>query len=97
MGRASPTLQHVGCWIILLSVLSSLVIILTFFFFLSQLSLLFLHVGARLGLSEHPDENQGVYGFRLTMQDNSAIEAVLKHSNNRTIITSIGDCGAEYR
>ena len=94
MGRASPTLRHVGCWIIHLLVLSSLVMILTFFF----LSLnLFLHVGARLGLSEHPDENQGVYGFHLTMQDNSAIEAILKHSNNRTIITSIGDCGAEYR
>ena len=58
---------------------------------------LFLHLGARLGLSEHPDENQSVYGFHLTMQDNSAIEAVLKRSNTRTIITSIGDCGAEYR
>jgi hypothetical protein len=66
-------------------------------FFFLNLSLLFLHVGARLGLSEHPDENQGVYGFHLTMQDNCAIEAILKHSNNRTIITSIGDCGAEYR
>jgi Aldo/keto reductase family len=65
-------------------------------FFFLNLSL-FLHVGARLGLSEHPDENQGVYGFHLTMQDNSAIEAILKHSNTRTIITSIGDCGAEYR
>ena len=94
MGRVSPTLQHVGCWIILLLVLSSLVTILTFFFW--GLSL-FLHLGARLGLSEHPDENQSVYGFHLTMQDNSAIEAVLKRSNTRTIITSIGDCGAEYR
>ena len=98
MGRASPTLQHVGSWIILLLVLSSLVMILTFFFFYQNLSLYyFLHTGARLGLSEHPDENQGVYGFHLTMQDNSAIEAILKHSNTRTIITSIGDCGAEYR
>ena len=68
------------------------------FFFSLNLSLYyFLHTGARLGLSEHPDENQGVYGFHLTMQDNSAIEAILKHSNTRTIITSIGDCGAEYR
>jgi len=54
-------------------------------------------IGARLRLSEHPDENQDVYGFHLTMQDNCAIEAILKHSNTRTIITSIGDCGAEYR
>ena len=95
MGRVSRTLQHVGCWIILLSVPSSLVMILTFFFL--NLSLFVLHVGARLGLSEHPDENKDVYGFHLTMQDNCAIEAVLKHSNSRTIITSIGDCGAEYR
>ena len=68
----------------------------TYLFFLS-LNLLVLYVGARLGLSEHPDENKDVYGFHLTMQDNCAIEAVLKHSNSRTIITSIGDCGAEYR
>ncbi|KAF8147887.1 NADP-dependent oxidoreductase domain-containing protein [Crassisporium funariophilum] len=54
-------------------------------------------IGVRLGLSEHPDENQKVWGFRLTPQDNSAIEAILQRSNGRTIITSIGDCGAEYR
>ncbi|KAF8956849.1 NADP-dependent oxidoreductase domain-containing protein [Flammula alnicola] len=54
-------------------------------------------IGARLGLSEHPDDNQQVFGFRLTQQDNDAIEAVLDRSNGRTIITSIGDCGAEYR
>lgn len=66
------------------------------FFFLSP-NLLLLYVGTRLGLSEHPDENQDAYGFYLTMQDNCAIEAVLKRSNNRTVITTIGDCGAEYR
>ena len=65
--------------------------------FFPSLSLFLDVLGARLGLSEHPDENQEVYGFHLTMQDNCAIEAILKHSNNRTIITSIGDCGAEYR
>ncbi|PPQ81630.1 hypothetical protein CVT25_013602 [Psilocybe cyanescens] len=54
-------------------------------------------IGARLGLSEHPDENRKVFGFRLTPQDNAVIEAVLDRSNGRTIITSIGDCGAEYR
>jgi aryl-alcohol dehydrogenase-like predicted oxidoreductase len=54
-------------------------------------------IGARLGLSEHPDENQKVYGFRLSEEDHSIIEAVLTRSNGRIMITSIGDCGAEYR
>jgi len=54
-------------------------------------------IGARLGLSEHPVDNKRVFGFRLTEQDNLDIEAVLDRSNGRRIITSIGDCGAEYR
>ncbi|KAF5329644.1 hypothetical protein D9619_009512 [Psilocybe cf. subviscida] len=54
-------------------------------------------IGARLGISEHPDENAQVYGFRLTKQDRDRIEDVLDRSNGRTIITSVGDCGAEYR
>ncbi|TFK32755.1 NADP-dependent oxidoreductase domain-containing protein [Crucibulum laeve] len=54
-------------------------------------------IGARLGLSEHPDDNQKVFGLRLTDQDNADIEVLLDRSNGRTIITTIGDCGAEYR
>ncbi|GLB45673.1 putative aldo keto reductase [Lyophyllum shimeji] len=54
-------------------------------------------VGARLGVSEHPDDNQKAFGFTLSDRDNEEIEAVLSQSNGRTIITSIGDCGAEYR
>ncbi|KAF8200095.1 NADP-dependent oxidoreductase domain-containing protein [Pholiota molesta] len=54
-------------------------------------------IGARLGISEHPDENRHVYGFHLTDSDNANIENILDRSNGRTIITSIGDCGAEYR
>ncbi|KAF9476559.1 Aldo/keto reductase [Pholiota conissans] len=54
-------------------------------------------IGARLGISEHPDENSRVYGFHLTDYDNATIENILDRSNGRTIITSIGDCGAEYR
>jgi hypothetical protein len=50
-----------------------------------------------MGLSEHPDDNQKVFGFTLTDEDNSAIEALLQHSHGRRIITTIGDCGAEYR
>jgi len=54
-------------------------------------------IGARLGLSEHPDENQQVYEFRLSEDDHATIEAVLARSNGRLMITEIGDCGAEYR
>lgn len=53
--------------------------------------------GARLGVSEHPDDNQHVFGFTLTEEDRNAIEAVLAQSNGRRMITMIGDCGAEYR
>ena len=55
------------------------------------------NLGARLGLSEHPDENRRVFGFTLTDQDNQDIEGVLAKSNGRRLITTIGDCGAEYR
>ncbi|KAF8239112.1 Aldo/keto reductase [Tricholoma matsutake] len=54
-------------------------------------------IGARLGISEHPDENRRVFGFNLTEQDKNDIEAVLIHSNGRKMITTVGDCGAEYR
>ncbi|KIJ64169.1 hypothetical protein HYDPIDRAFT_132811 [Hydnomerulius pinastri MD-312] len=54
-------------------------------------------IGARLGVSEHPDDNRHVFGFTLSHDDNSAIEGVLAQSNGRRMITTIGDCGAEYR
>jgi aryl-alcohol dehydrogenase-like predicted oxidoreductase len=54
-------------------------------------------IGVRLGVSEHPDDNQRVFGFNLTEKDNFDIEEVVKRSNGRRMITSIGDCGAEYR
>ncbi|KAF8659467.1 hypothetical protein AX16_001834 [Volvariella volvacea WC 439] len=54
-------------------------------------------IGARLGLSQHVDDNQRVFGFHLTDQDHADVEAVLALSKSRTIITTIGDCGAEYR
>ncbi|KZT21740.1 Aldo/keto reductase [Neolentinus lepideus HHB14362 ss-1] len=54
-------------------------------------------VGSRLGVSEHTDDNQKVFGFALSAKDNAEIEAVLEQSNGRRMITSIGDCGAEYR
>jgi hypothetical protein len=55
--------------------------------------------GARLGLSDHLDDNLKVFEpeCRLTREDREAIEDVLAYSNGRKIITTIGDCGAEYR
>ena len=53
--------------------------------------------GARLGIAEHTDDNHRVFSFKLTKEDNDAIERVLRESNGEKLITSIGDCGAEYR
>ena len=53
--------------------------------------------GVRMGVSEHTDDNQKVYGFRLDADDRGKIEAVLSKSNGAQLIRSIGDCGAEYR
>lgn len=57
----------------------------------------FMYSGARLGISEHIDDNRMAFGFRLTKQDLAAIEAVQECSKGRTMIATIGDCGAEYR
>ncbi|KAF9494682.1 Aldo/keto reductase [Pleurotus eryngii] len=54
-------------------------------------------IGARLGLSEHPGDNQKVFTFALAAEDNVAIDAVLARSDGHRLITTIGDCGAEYR
>ncbi|KAH9945677.1 NADP-dependent oxidoreductase domain-containing protein [Amylocystis lapponica] len=54
-------------------------------------------IGARVGLSEHRDDNSKVFGFAMTAEDNAAVDAVLDRSNGRRLITAIGDCGAEYR
>ena len=102
MEEASLTSRLGGYWIIV-----SLVRLLSVSIFSSFISLpvirypyLFAFIpnlGARLGLSEHPDENRRVFGFTLTDQDNQDIEVVLAKSNGRRLITTIGDCGAEYR
>lgn len=54
-------------------------------------------LGTRLGLSAHTDDNHRVFTFNLTSEDQKVIEDVLDQSNGRRLITSIGDCGAEYR
>lgn len=53
--------------------------------------------GARMGLTEHIDDNQRVYSLKLTEKDRLVLDAVLERSNGRRLITTIGDCGAEYR
>ncbi|KAI0730180.1 Aldo/keto reductase [Fomitopsis betulina] len=54
-------------------------------------------IGARVGLSEHTDDNRRVFSLQLTKEDNTDIDTILEQSNGRRLITSIGDCGAEYR
>jgi diketogulonate reductase-like aldo/keto reductase len=53
--------------------------------------------GARLGITEHFTDNAKVFNFRLAPQDRADIEEILARSNSRRLITTIGDCGAEYR
>ena len=52
-------------------------------------------VGARLGVSEHLDDNARVFRVKLDAQDLETIEAVLVQS--RDLYQLIGDCGDEYR
>jgi aryl-alcohol dehydrogenase-like predicted oxidoreductase len=52
-------------------------------------------IGARLGLSEHRQDNARVFGFLLDSEDNERIEAVT--SKSRDLYELIGDCGDEYR
>lgn len=52
-------------------------------------------VGARLGISEHIEENARVFEFSLDPEDNQKIEAVTNKSQD--LFQIIGDCGDEYR
>ena len=52
-------------------------------------------VGARLGLSQHIEDNARTFGFTLDADDLARIEAVLDRS--RDLMALIGDCGDEYR
>lgn len=54
-------------------------------------------VGARMGISEHTDENLRSFGWSLDMSDEDMLEAILKRSRREDIYNSVGDCGAEYR
>ncbi|BAZ32161.1 aldo/keto reductase [Cylindrospermum sp. NIES-4074] len=52
-------------------------------------------VGARLGLSEHLEDNAKVFSFNLDGEDVNLIDAVSRQS--RDLYELIGDCGDEYR
>jgi aryl-alcohol dehydrogenase-like predicted oxidoreductase len=52
-------------------------------------------VGARLGHSDHREENARVFDFTLDQEDLDQIEAVLRNSHD--LYRLIGDCGDEYR
>jgi aryl-alcohol dehydrogenase-like predicted oxidoreductase len=54
-------------------------------------------VGARMGVSEHGEENLASYGWRLDDEDQKNINAVLARSRRNEIFDVIGDCGGEYR
>ncbi|KAG9076732.1 hypothetical protein FS749_011442 [Ceratobasidium sp. UAMH 11750] len=54
-------------------------------------------IGARLGVSEHTNDNLQTFSFLLTEEDLAAIETVLDQSNGRNLVRTIGDCGSEYR
>ena len=54
-------------------------------------------VGARMGISDHTDENLASFGWSLDQSDLDMIEAVLMRSRRSEIFQDVGDCGAEYR
>ncbi|KEF63599.1 uncharacterized protein A1O9_01577 [Exophiala aquamarina CBS 119918] len=54
-------------------------------------------VGARMGVSEHGEENLASYGWRLGDEDQEQLNAVLARSRRTEIFEVMGDCGGEYR
>ncbi|KXJ96217.1 NADP-dependent oxidoreductase domain-containing protein [Microdochium bolleyi] len=54
-------------------------------------------VGARMGISEHTNENLASFGWRLDEEDQAAIDSVLGKSRRLEMFEAMGDCGGEYR
>ncbi|NER25352.1 MAG: aldo/keto reductase [Symploca sp. SIO1C2] len=52
-------------------------------------------VGARLSISEHREDNAGIFDLMLDQSDYNQLDTVL--SNSRNLYQLIGDCGDEYR
>jgi aryl-alcohol dehydrogenase-like predicted oxidoreductase len=54
-------------------------------------------IGARMGVSEHTEENLKTYGWKLDEEDQKSIEGVLEKSRREEVFKVMGDCGSEYR
>ena len=52
-------------------------------------------IGARLGISEHREDNLRVLEVNLDSEDHSLIKSVTDKSED--LFEMIGDCGSEYR
>jgi aryl-alcohol dehydrogenase-like predicted oxidoreductase len=51
-------------------------------------------IGARLGISEHRDDNSKVFGIHLDSEDKLMIKTVTEKSKD--LFDIVGDCGSEY-
>ena len=52
-------------------------------------------IGARLGITDHIDDNIRVFNLELDKDDINRIEEICRKSND--LFDVIGDCGDEYR
>lgn len=52
-------------------------------------------IGARLGITNHRDDNSKVFDIKLDQEDESSIKTITEKSND--LFEIIGDCGDEYR
>jgi aryl-alcohol dehydrogenase-like predicted oxidoreductase len=52
-------------------------------------------IGARLGISDHIEDNSKVFNLKLDQDDISLISTITSKSND--LFDTIGDCGDEYR
>ena len=54
-------------------------------------------IGARMGISEHIEENLTVFSFKLDEEDKAKIQTILDQCRAQNVFKAMGDCGAEYR
>jgi diketogulonate reductase-like aldo/keto reductase len=54
-------------------------------------------IGARMGISEHTDENSKVFSFQLDEEDKFMIQKILDRCRAPEVFDAMGDCGSEYR
>ena len=52
-------------------------------------------IGARLGITNHREDNTKVFDVTLDQDDISSINSITAKSND--LFETIGDCGSEYR